>query len=961
MGNGKFCIYCMNKMHNNERVCPYCGKINEEYQALNHHLIPYTILNGKYLIGRVLGEGGFGITYIARDLNLDVPVAVKEYFPYGCVNRNHSYSENITVSGTISKEEFEAGKNKLMNEARILARFSGLKGIVGVRDFFLFNNTAYIVMDYLEGVTLKEYFKSHGLQSFEWITELLLPIMKDLIQIHAAGLIHRDISPDNIMLLKDGTARLLDFGAARQTGASDVRSRSIVLKPGYTPEEQYRTKGELGPWTDVYALSATIYRAITGKSPDEALQRLVDDSMKRPSELGCQITPEQEQTLMKGLAISPRDRYQNFQEFIAALQNGEAATKQNRTESTTQKRSHKKTLFIAAVLLTVAVGIAAVIKFGNYDVLHGTNAHEEEITKNDVSEETVNGAIETEYTEIEKKETINGVLEAEDSATFTMDADPQGFQALAIPIDTCPILWYDYEGYMDEILDSFDNCDYDGDGLPDYVYRYCDVDKLRYSYEIRFGNGSTLMLDDDFDLYTNCSVMAVDLDDDEQNEILYVGRHTNSTQITNSSNIRIFHKVGGQWNALKLPTPDYTDWDSKHHSEWVGFDINFEYREKGMLTVSNKENEYQEIVKRYSEVSPEEFFPDGMAMEAQPAWDAKIIESNGKHYLALIQNISPPVTPYWYYQPIGSVLELRDNEFRLVRIGEDVAKRYWRNEWNYYIGTNDGPVLSGEETKSEMLIPKTNIPFRLSQMTENENGDAKNAFFSGDLHNNFINCFWVEQSGSAELCLTEDGASYLRNISLSFSEKDELTATFSVNQNGIVYSIGTGSWIPESYSFNGDTYVVFSAKADGKPCLCLFRQSDTSIWIINGGLYGRKELGENISIFSEDGSLIYTCNYSYTNNDIDHGIDEYLYVSCSDETGIERSYMNFNGMIEDNGFSSKDQALQYIWTKFEDLKITDRHFLGMIQLYGNYDSCYKEENGAYVIPVTIYMASKHKS
>ncbi len=362
MSNESYCVYCMNTIPGEAAVCPWCQKNPADYHAELHHLPPNSILYGKYLIGRVLGEGGFGITYLARDLNLDIRVAVKEYYPYGCVNRNHTWSEDITVSGNVSKEEFETGKRKLMGEARTLAIFSDLKGIVGVRDFFLFNNTAYIVMDYLDGITLKESLKTRGTMPFDEVVNLLTPVMEDLIRVHETGLIHRDISPDNIMILKDGTARLMDFGAARQSEGTDSKSLSIVLKPGYTPEEQYRSRGEQGPWTDVYALCATIYKAITGVLPEEALQRLVEDTLKTPSRLGIKLPPEKEQALMKGLAVSRKDRYQNMAELAKALKNGEkTGQRQKEIPRETGGTSPRKRAFLQKGNWKLAAGIAAAV------------------------------------------------------------------------------------------------------------------------------------------------------------------------------------------------------------------------------------------------------------------------------------------------------------------------------------------------------------------------------------------------------------------------------------------------------------------------------------------------------------------------------------------------------------------------------------------------------------------------
>ncbi len=396
MENQVYCIHCINKISADVSICPLCGQKVNTYMAQPHHLLPFTILNGKYLIGRVLGEGGFGITYIARDLNLDIRIAIKEYYPFGCVNRNSSHSEAITVSGAITMEEFEAGKRKLMGEARTLAKLSDLRGVVGVRDFFLYNNTAYIVMDYLEGITLKDYLKANGTMSLNQILTILAPIMDDLVKIHGTGLIHRDISPDNIMILKDGTARLLDFGAARQVSGNDAKSLSIVLKPGYTPEEQYRSKGEQGPWTDVYALAATIYRAISGRIPDEALQRVVNDELEIPSGTGAEIGKAQEDALMKGLAVFPRDRYQNMEELKSALlkgtDKGNVVAEKLAVQVPIGKAEEKKKLSVVVVAAAFLVsGIAGMIIWSEIPKVRPANKEIPQKNVSDYEEHMVEG------------------------------------------------------------------------------------------------------------------------------------------------------------------------------------------------------------------------------------------------------------------------------------------------------------------------------------------------------------------------------------------------------------------------------------------------------------------------------------------------------------------------------------------------------------------------------------------
>ncbi len=282
-----------------------------------HQLPCRTILNGKYMVQRVLGEGGFGITYEGWDLNLELKVAIKEYFPSGFVTRGNT--DVIAHTGS-SGEYYEKGKQKFLSEAKILARFYFLPGIVGVKDFFLENNTAYIVMEFLDGMTLKEYTEQAGgrLEAGQ-VLELMRPVMDSLAQVHRSGLIHRDISPENIMLTKEGQVKLLDFGAARDISPEGERSLSVLLKPGYAPEEQYRTHGEQGPWTDVYALCATMYRCMTGESPQEPLERARHDGLRPPSMLGAGLTPRQDMAVMKGLSLYSENRYRSIEELEAAL------------------------------------------------------------------------------------------------------------------------------------------------------------------------------------------------------------------------------------------------------------------------------------------------------------------------------------------------------------------------------------------------------------------------------------------------------------------------------------------------------------------------------------------------------------------------------------------------------------------------------------------------------------------
>ena len=282
----------------------------------SHHLPPGTILEGKYVIGRVLGEGGFGITYVGRDINLDVKVAIKEYYPGHCVIRDHLKTNYLWFTSPLSKEYFEKDRNHFLQEAKTLWQLRRTRGIVEVYEFFPENGTAYIVMEFLEGINLADYANNNGGKlPFRDVMNLMKDPVEALDIIHSAGICHRDISPDNLMLLKDGTVKLIDFGSS----ATDQNPKTSLLKvkPGYSPFEMYLTDVSEGPYTDEYSLAATIYRLITGKKPPQANLR---DAMMLPSQLGAVgITHKQEMALLKAMSLNPSDRYPSVGTFYEAL------------------------------------------------------------------------------------------------------------------------------------------------------------------------------------------------------------------------------------------------------------------------------------------------------------------------------------------------------------------------------------------------------------------------------------------------------------------------------------------------------------------------------------------------------------------------------------------------------------------------------------------------------------------
>ncbi len=367
------CPHCFEAT--NAAPCPHCG-----WQPGQDNPPPALalgrVLDGRYRIGRVLGHGGFGITYLAWDDNLQLRLAIKEYLPRDCVSRGPD-GVSLSVYSGQAGDQFTYGLDRFLEEARTLAHFDQHPGIVTVKNFFRAHGTGYCVMDYVEGITLRQYLDQQpgGRISVAAALKLLMPVADALRAVHKEGLLHRDLAPDNIYLTQDGRIKLLDFGAARFAASEHSKSLSIILKPGYAPEEQYRTKGKQGPWTDVYGLAATLYRAITGQVPPESLDRMDDDDLVPPSRLGIAITPGQEATLLQALAVKAGDRYQSMAELQQTWLNGDLPTlgssddnKKNSITSSIERKRTKggnklKAVFILAIpiLLVILILIGSVV------------------------------------------------------------------------------------------------------------------------------------------------------------------------------------------------------------------------------------------------------------------------------------------------------------------------------------------------------------------------------------------------------------------------------------------------------------------------------------------------------------------------------------------------------------------------------------------------------------------------
>ena len=319
----KICINCMEDSLS-DGVCPSCGYHEGTYQKKPHHLSPCIILNGRYLLGRVLGEGGFGITYLTYDLIKHERVAIKEFFVTGLLIRENT--RTVLVDESVANKAFyEECKAKFTQEAVILRKLKDRSGIVTIYDDFAENNTQYIVMEYLDGAPLSWFLQQNGGRiPFDTAFKVLTPAMRSLREMHLNSVYHRDISPDNIQYLKDARVKIMDLGGSKDMMNSIVKSHIVAVKHGYAPPEQYVTRYKIGPWMDVYAMAATIYRCITGVVPPQSTSRMSDtDTLKPPRELGADISPEIEQVILKGMALQVEDRYMDMGEFYSALKKAE--------------------------------------------------------------------------------------------------------------------------------------------------------------------------------------------------------------------------------------------------------------------------------------------------------------------------------------------------------------------------------------------------------------------------------------------------------------------------------------------------------------------------------------------------------------------------------------------------------------------------------------------------------------
>lgn len=364
----RICYSCMKQVEEDgKQHCPHCGEPMHLPEDSTSGLKPGTVLQGKYLVGKIIGSGGFGNTYIGCNRFLQTKVAIKEFFP-GHLSIRGEDGATVTVSDEISATRFGNGLNQFLQEARAIAGLKDVRGVVEVQSFFQENDTGYMVMEFLEGMDVKTILKRRGNRmDYEWCRTVILTVLHTLREVHRRGVIHRDIAPDNVYVTKDGVIKLIDFGAAKLAAEVAQQNGEIVLKQGYAPIEQYSRGAPQGPYTDLYAVAAMFYRMLTGVKPAPAVERIQDDHLQSPRELGLDVPERADQAIMKCLSVQPENRFQSAEEFMAAL-DGLDFTPIYEPEWILPKEKERKMPAVVKVLLILAIlaGIGGGVAGGIY-------------------------------------------------------------------------------------------------------------------------------------------------------------------------------------------------------------------------------------------------------------------------------------------------------------------------------------------------------------------------------------------------------------------------------------------------------------------------------------------------------------------------------------------------------------------------------------------------------------------
>ncbi len=397
----KLCMGCMEQMEDHLTVCPRCGFNETALRQASYYLDPGTIIGGRYILGRVLSYGGHTVSYLGMDAQANRKVIVKEYLPSDFSTRSAGEKE-VTIYSGDGQIQFERGLTNFLNEANRIQQLQDAEGVARIYDCMAQNDTGYVISEYVEGQTLKEILDCGKKYPASEAKVFMKKILRGLAQVHKLNIVHCDISPETIMVTASGEIKLLDFGATRYVTTANSKSLSIILKRGYAPEEQYRSHGVRGPWTDVYALGAVMYQMLTGIVPQESVERVLADELKEPSKLGVDIPENTENALMNALNVYREERTPSAEAFLKELNSPEVKRVK------TKKRANKTGKFplwakgVAVCLAALAVAGGGILAWRVQSDRITSESNDHSILMNDLSGMTKEEA-EASLKELEKK------------------------------------------------------------------------------------------------------------------------------------------------------------------------------------------------------------------------------------------------------------------------------------------------------------------------------------------------------------------------------------------------------------------------------------------------------------------------------------------------------------------------------------------------------------------------------
>lgn len=486
----ELCMNCFSVKGQYE-VCPFCGYVEGTPPKQPHHLTPGTLLGNRFLVGTVIGVGGFGIIYKCFDTTLGVVVAVKEFYPAGLVNRAPGERRVGLLSGD-KEVQFREQLQRFLMEAQSVAQFGKAKDIVNVFDFFEENGTAYIIMEYIDGVLLKDYLDKQGVIDPETAINIIMPIIEAVKKIHSKGIIHRDISPDNIFITDENAIKVFDFGAAILNDSKEGMAAEDVVKMGYSPLEQYH-KAKQGFYTDVYAVGAILYHMLTGVKPIESTEREFKDEMKSPKELGVNISGNMDRAVMEALSVRPELRFQGIQQLQEALLNKRIA--EYPKEKLRKKRRTRNWIIslsaVAAMAVAVGIGLYSTVLKPENQIFDSTVKEGTAITvwvENEDQKEQIEELVENGFKNggAEVTEKVREMQQQNEDVTVTVDVKKNMEKALKEASEDESLEAPDM--FLTDHVSNLD--DYKLVSLEENVFASLNLSEYLYlsEYEDRFGN-----------------------------------------------------------------------------------------------------------------------------------------------------------------------------------------------------------------------------------------------------------------------------------------------------------------------------------------------------------------------------------------------------------------------------------------------------------------------------------------